>query len=126
MSELNINAIYPGSKELPPDTVEYWIKYTENRIDSCIPASEKEYAHGLLAAHYLYMIADSEGLANVESIKVKDKIEKKFYKRGSSKSNVSNNFDLTPYGRAYKELVEKYCAVTPGNDGKNSGYFSCG
>ncbi|GLI57728.1 hypothetical protein PM10SUCC1_32420 [Propionigenium maris DSM 9537] len=116
----NILSIYPGAKHLPEETITYWIGYTGNKISDCIPEAERDHAHGLLASHYLYTVADSEGLANVESVKLKDKVEKKFYRRGGFKSKVENNYDLTPYGRAYKELIDSHCNSNVGSDENNS------
>lgn len=118
-----IAAIYPSVGKLPDETITYWINYTSARIDASIPEADKEHAQGLLTAHYLYTVADAEGLANVESVKVKDKIEKKFYKRGMIKSNLDNNLDTTPFGKAYKDLVMQHSQSVAGKENKSFFYL---
>lgn len=123
LDKSKILAIYPGAKNLPEGTITYWIGYTKNKISECIPIEERDHAHGLLASHYLYTVADSEGLTNLESVKLKDKIEKKFYRKGGFKTKVDNNYDLTPYGRAYKELIDTYCDNSIGESDKNDSFL---
>lgn len=111
--------VYPGAVKLQDNTINWWLGFVSAFIDPAIPEEARKQALLLLAAHNLFKIAESESIQEeIDSIEVLNEAKKSYSKR-RYKSTIDNNYDTTPYGIAYKELVALYTNKTVGKENKS-------
>lgn len=93
-------SIYKEFSSLEETKVSYHLTRAINRINSDIWGTFNDEAVGLLTAHFLSSLDSSSLGGTIKRIEIEGDIEVE----SESGFKVLDNYDLTPYGRQFKEL----------------------